>query len=411
MRETRGGRRGSGFPHPKPVNKIELPTGHRRLRLILALVFLLAGAFLIAYSVGNLSSREAGWSRIEAGSSGLNCSDDFVFLYCLGEGEVSATEENKAISAEYTSATEYAFRMFTNDVAYENVHNMYYISRHPNEEMEIDDVLYRAFSLIRESGDRSIYLAPVYEQYNGLFYCTEEYQAQEYDPYRNPDLADYYAAIAGFANDAGMVNLELLGENRICLRVADEYLSFAAENEIKSFIDFYWMKNAFIIDYLAEEMLSAGYSRGCISSTDGFTRNLDGSGELYAYTFYHREGSRVYPAADVRYAGPSAMVYLRDYGQYDGQPYYYAYSNGEIRTPYLDVGDGFCKSAVSDLVCHSGEADCSQILLRMIPVYIADTFRKDALDELAREGIYSVYSEGGRVCHNDAGLTLTEPVP
>lgn len=408
MRETRTGGRDRDLPHPKPVNKIELPTGHRRLRLILAAVFLVAGALLIAYSVGNLSSKDSGWSEIAASSSELNCSGDFVFLYCLGEDGASATEENKALTECYSDATEYAFRMFTNDVAYENVHNMYYISRHPNEEMKVDDVLYQAFSLIRESGDRSLYLAPVYEQYNGLFHCTEEYQTVEYDPYRNQELADYYAAIAAFANDMGMVNLELLGENRICLRVADEYLAFAAENEIESFIDFYWMKNAFIIDYLAEEILAAGYSRGCISSVDGFTRNLDRSGERFAFPFYERVDSSIYPVADVQYTGPSSIVYLHDYGLDSSQQYYYAYSNGETRTPYLDARDGLCKSAVSDLVCHSSDAGCGQILLRMIPVYIADTFRKDALDQLAEEGIYSLYSEDGRVCSNDTGLTLTE---
>lgn len=409
MRETRTGGKGRDLPHPKPVNKIELSDEHRRLRLILAVVFLAVGAFLIAYGVANLSSKDPGWSEIEVDSSALNCSGDFVFLYCLGEGGVSATAEYKELVSCYSSATEYAFRMFTNDVEYEDVHNMYYISRHPNQEMEIEDVLYRAFSLIRESGDRSLYLAPVYEQYDGLFHCTEEYQTVEYDPYLNQDLADYYAVIADFANDAGMINLELLGENRICLRVAEEYLTFASENEIESFIDFYWMKNAFIADYLAEEILAAGFSRGCISSVDGFTRNLDRSGEFYAYTFYDRVDSLVYPAASVQYNGPSSIVYLHDHALDSGRlQYYYAYSNGELRTPYLDTRDGFCRSAGSDLVCYGREAGCSGILLRMIPIYIADTLQKDALAELAGEGIFSIYSENGRICYNDDSLTLKQ---
>ena len=407
MKESRTGGRGRDLPHPRPVNKIELPAEHRRLRLILAIVFLIVGAFFIAFSVANLSSKDPGWSEIEADSSELNCSDDFVFMYCLGEGDASATAENKEITACYSDATEYAFRMFTNDVEYENVHNIYYINRHPNEEMEVDDILYRAFSLIQESGDRSLYLAPVYEQYDGLFYCTEEYQTVEYDPYLNQDVADYYAKVAGFANDARMIDLDLLGENRICLRVAEEYLDFASENEIGSFIDFYWMKNAFIVDYLAEEMILAGYCRGCISSIDGFTRNLDQSGESYDYTFYNRQDSMIYPAASVQYRGPSCMVYLRDYALNSEQHSFYLYSNGEIRTPYLDTKDGVCRSACSDLVCYSSESSCSEILLRMIPVYIADTLQSDALTGLAGEGIFSVYCENSRICYNDADLSLT----
>lgn len=407
MRETRAGGRGRDLPHPKPVNKIDLPAEHGRLRLILAVIFLVVGAFFIAYGVANLSSKDSGWNEIEVNSSELNCSGDFVFLYCLGEDGASAKTENKELTALYSDATEYAFQMFTNDVGYENVHNMYYINRHPNEEMEIDDVLYRAFSLIRESGNRSLYLAPVYEQYDGLFHCTEEYQTVEYDPYLNQDVADYYASITRFANDAQMIDMELLGENRICLRVDEEYLTFAAENEIESFIDFYWMKNAFIADYLAEKILSAGYSRGCISSVDGFTRNLDQSGELYSYTFYDREDSMIYPVANVQYSGPSGIVYLHDYALSSAQTLFYAYPGGEIRTPYLDTRDGFCKSACTDLVCCSSELSCSEILLRMLPVYIADTLQKDKLDELAGEGIFSIYSENSRICYNDVDLKLT----
>ncbi len=406
MRETRAGGKGRDLPHPKPVEKIDLSDKHKRLRLILTVVFLIVGAFFIAFGVANLSSKEAGWTEIEVSSSELNCSEDFVFIYRLGESGTSTTAENKAITARYSEAVEYAFRMFTNDVEYENVHNMYYISRHPNEEMVVDDVLYRAFSLIKQSGDRKLYLAPVYEQYDGLFYCTEDYQAAEYDPCLNQELADYYKAIAGFADDVRMIDLELLGDNRICLRVADEYLDFASENEITCFIDFYWMKNAFIADYLAEEMLSAGFSHGCISSVDGFTRNLDSGAEYYAYTFYDRAGSMIYPASNIQYKGSVSMVYLHDYALNDSQPYYYAYSDGRISTPYLDIKDGFCKSAVSDMVCYGRELSCSEILMKMAPLYIADSFNKDAVSKLAEEGIFSIYSENRRICYNDTDLIL-----
>lgn len=408
MRETRTGGKGRDLPHPKPVNKIELSTKHKRLRVILAVAFLAVGVIAIAYGVANLSSKDPGWSEIEVSSSELNCGDDFIFLYCLGQGEASATAEYKALAACYSDAAEYAFRMFTNDVEYEDVRNLYYINRHPNQETEVDDCLYQAFSLIQESGDRSLYLGPVYEQYNGLFRCTEEYQAADYDPYANPDLADYYAAIAEFACDEGMIDLELLGDNRICLRVADEYLDFAAENEIENFIDFYWMKNAFIADFLAQELLSAGFSRGCLSSVDGFSRNLDSGGESYAYTFYDRADSSIYPAAVIQYTGPSGMVYLHDFALNGGRlQYYYAYPDGEIRTAYLDTEDGHCRSAVSSLVCYSSGQGCAGILLRMIPVYISDTLREDSLAQLAQEGIFSVYGMEDEVRYNDAGLTLT----
>lgn len=410
MRETRGGGK-RDYPHPRPVNKIELSAGHGRLRLILAVAFLVLGAVFIAYGVANLSSKEPGWSEIEVLSSEYNCSDEFVFLYCLGQGDVSATAENKALTACYSEATEYAFKMFTNDVEYENVHNMYYINRHPNEEIEVDDVLYQAFSLIRESGDRSLYLAPVYEQYNGLFHCAEEYQAAEYDPYLNPDVADYYAAIAGFANDAGMIDLELLGGNRICLRIDGEYLAFARENEIENFIDFYWMKNAFIADYIADTMKAGGYTFGSLSSYDGFVRNLDdASGSEYAFDLFKRDGAAIYRAGVMRYECARSIVCLRSYPVNSSldQQRYYEFRDGEIRTAYVDAADGYCRSAVDSLVSYSQGSSCAEILLRVVPVYIADHFQEEKLHVLAQEGIYSVYCEDRTVFYNEPALILTD---
>lgn len=58
------------------------------------------------------------------------------------------------------------------------------------------------------------------------------------------------------------------------LEVSEEYQNWMAENGYETYLDFYWMKNAFIVDYLADLMIENGYIRGAISSYDGFNRNL-----------------------------------------------------------------------------------------------------------------------------------------
>ena len=59
------------------------------------------------------------------------------------------------------------------------------------------------------------------------------------------------------------------------MSVSDDYLAFAEKNFISDFIDFSWMKNAFITDYVADVMIDNGYTLGSLTSYDGFTRNLD----------------------------------------------------------------------------------------------------------------------------------------
>lgn len=407
MKETRTRNQGDRMPRPKPVDKIPLPENHLWLRVILTVLFLAAGAYFLATGVSQLSAKDSGWSEIEAVSSELNCGEDFALHYCLGEGNMSVTAENKALSICYSDAAEYAFRMFTVDVEYEGVSNLYYISRHPNEEIVVDDVLYQAFSLIQDAGDRRLYLAPAYEQYGGLFSCSEDHDAVEFDPRWNPSIADYCGAIANYASDPEMIDLELLGDHRVILRVSDAYLSFAKENKIECLIDFGWMKNAFIIDYLADVLEENGFNHGYLTSYDGFTRNLDNRDQTYLFKIYDRKDGVICQPARIQLTPPVSIVALRNYPLTEKDIWhYYTYESGEIATAFLDPADGTCKSAADNLISYCGDLGCAEILLQTAPIFVAEELRTDALSALADKGIYSLWSEGTALKYNEADLNL-----
>lgn len=392
---------------PKPVEKVELSEKHIKLRAALTILFLLVGAVFIAFGVSSCFSADSGWAEIKASSNETDCSGDFTLLYRLGAGDVSAGSENRALTALYSKASVTAYQLFTADEEFENVCNVAYINRHPNETIQVDPGLYRAFSEVCRSGDRSLYLAPVYYRYDDLFSCTDDSQTADFDPYQNPQVAQEYAEAAAWAKNTDAVDLKLLGGNQVCLHVSDEYLDWAEKNRAGGFIDFFWMKNAFIADYLANALIDGGYTHGCLTSFDGFARNLDESGEFYSFSLYDRAGQDVRPAAVMEYQGPKSLVYLRNYGisQLD-QWHYYQYGSGEIRTPYLDVDDGLCKSSRNDLVCLSKEQSCAQVLLQIIPVYIADSFQEEAVGKWREKGISSVYCENGVIFYNDPELSF-----
>ncbi len=411
-RRTRAGRRDGAMPRPKPVEKIELSEKHTKLRLALTILFLVVGITALTYGVSSFFGADPGWDEIQSSAAGTNCGADFTFLYHLGSGGVSAAAEKRAVTALYSDGTEQAYRLFTADIEVEDaegekLRNVAYINSHPNEEIQVDEALYKAFSLIGEYGDRSLYLAPVYARYGDLFTCSDDSQTVDFDPYVNPEVAAEYKEAAAYANDRDAVDLELLGGNRVRLKVSGEYAAWAEENGVSRFIDFFWMKNAFIADYLADRLAEGGYVRGCLVSYDGFIRNLDGSGESYSIPVYDRVGQTVYPAAVMQYTGPAGMVYLRDYGMNEAdRQRFYRYENGEIRTSYLDAADGLCKSARSDLICYGREQSCARILLEMIPVYVADSFREEAVSALEEKGIFSVYCQDGKVLYNGADVSF-----
>ncbi len=284
-------------------------------------------------------------------------------------------------------------------------HNVRYLNVHPNEEIEVEAPLYEAFSKIEASGDRSLYLAPVYEIYDGVFYCDDPVRTADFDPRQNDALRGWFAKVCAFALDPAQVNLELLGHSRVRLSVSDEYLSFAKEEEIESFIDFYWMKNAFIADYLAKRLIEGGFTVGTLSSFDGFSRSLDtGSATEYSLNLYDGSDGVIRTPGVLHYQGAQSIVCLRSYPLNESANRYYAeVPDGSICTPYLDTADGLCKSAVNDLTAYSESLGCADILLKLIPVYIAEEFDSQALFSLSKDGIQSIYFENGKaICTDDA---------
>ncbi len=369
------------------------------------LVFLAIGAAAFVYGFMQLLSSDEGWQQIQVSSgAGLSCGDDFVLLYDLGRSGAGVSAEKRGLTAVYTEAAVKAYQLFDNLGSYEDVHNVWYLNRHPNETVDVDPALYAALKQVQRSGDRSLYLGPVYEAYDGMFTCDGDWQAEEYDPRQNEPLGEYFARCAAFARDPASVAVELLEGGQVRLNVSEEYLAFAREEEIGSFIDFNWMKNAFIADYLAQALAEKGYTHGALSSYDGFVRNLCAGEETFQFNIYDRG----IPAAALTYTGPMSIVYLRSYpmSAEDAQRFY-AYENGQIRSAYVDPADGLCRTAWDDLAVCGPEESCAGLLLALSPLYVAERPDTGALTALAERGICSIRCEDGKVLCTDPDLTLT----
>ena len=389
---------------------LELSKKNLKARSIAFILLAALALTAFGYGLSSLLSTEKGWKEIEANStSELNCATEFVFMYNLGASGESATAENKAITLVYTDAVVDGYQLFTNDESYVGINNIRYINEHPNEEIEVHEALYEAFSTIKEYENRNIYLAPVYAQYDDIFYAGDDFEAMDYDPYQNEEVAAYYKEIASYANDVDAIDLELLGDNKIRLNVSEEYLAYAEENYITSFIDFAWMKNAFVTDFLADYMISKGYTLGTISSYDGFSRSLDNSGNSYSFNIYDKVGESLYGAGIMQYKGAQSIVFMYNYpiNSMDANRFY-TLENGEIRNFYLDTLDGKCKSSVNNLISYSDTADCAEVLMQMIPVYITDSFDSAKISEMQANDVYSIYCDKHVIYHNDKDITFTQ---
>lgn len=391
-------------PYIKPVTRIELSTENFTLRWILVVLLLMVAGTCLVMGINALMETQDGWAEIEVSSDQVNCSLDFQLRYDLGAGDASATAENKFLTTLYTKATEDAYVIFSAHMEKEGVNNVAFLNAHPNETVTVDTHLYRALEKIQASGNRNIFMAPVDVQYNQVFMAQSDVHAADLDPARNDAAREYVKTLAGFAANPEMIDLELQGENQVRLHIAQEYLDFAEADGIEIFLDFSWMTNAFIIDYIADILVENGYTNGYLTSYDGFTRNLDQRGGTYHVNVFDYRDGTVYVPGVMSYHKPISMVNLRSYPMSDSDNWhYYRYEDGAVATIFTDPADGMSKCATEDLICYSYKTNCADLLLEMIPVFIADSFESQSL--LDKE-ILSIWSEDTVVYFNDADLIL-----
>lgn len=403
--------RDRSYQNPKPVERIELSEKNVGLRIALVAVLILIAVISFGYGISQFLSVDAGWTEIEADSAAdTNCSNEFVLMYQLGSrDDMTIVAENKGVRALYTEVMVDAYQIFHNNVEVEGVNNIYYLNRHPNEEIQVDEMLYQAFKLLNANDNRNIFLAPIYEQYNNLFDCEVDAQTIDFDPYQNTALAAEFKEVADFANDATKVRVELLENNTIRLHVSEEYLQYAKENDITSFVDFAWMKNAFIVDYLSEKMLENGYKSAAISSYDGFSRNLDESGTQFSYNIYDYDKGNVIQVAKVSYETAQSIVAMHSFPINALDIYrYYVYENGEVRSIYLNPYDGLCQSVVNSAYASSDKYSCAEIMLWIDNLYISDNFNTDLWASLNSFEIQTVLVNEKTIFYNDETMKLTD---
>lgn len=389
---------------PKPVERIELSEGNSRRKLILVCVFLAIALAAFGYGISQMLRTEAGWTTIQVqGSSSLDCSRDFVFQYDF-TGDRHASSDAKAMTRYYTELCQYAFIQFHPSRQWEEYRNVAYLNAHPNETVQVDPLLYR--SLEAMEGTRYLYLGPVYEMARAMFYSASDEEAASYNPELDPAMKDFYRETAAFASDPDSVDVELLGNNQVCLKVSDRYLRFCEENGTRMFLDFAWMTNALIADYFADQLMASGYTSGCISSFDGFCRCLDSREILYSLNLYTWQDDHFALAGTADYRGPMSAAVLRDYPvSAEDTVHYYRSPDGSSFSIYLDPADAVNRSGIHEIYGLSENMTCAQLALAMAPVFIS---READLSMLKAFDAQWITADGGTL--QSTGEQMTETI-
>ncbi|MBQ6513528.1 MAG: hypothetical protein IJI09_02295 [Clostridia bacterium] len=344
---------------PRPVKRIPLEIKNPRLRLALVILALAVAAGAFWYAFRQLVTVEPGWTLLEAdGAVGLNVSADFRLQVELGAGSETPLAERKRLTTVYSGAAREAYTRYTAQEYVSGVSGIWYINHHPGEVIRVDEQLYRALQKSVSAGDW-LYLGPAYEVWDSVWFSREDREAAAADPRRDSELAAYLAEIAGFIR-SGEIRLELRGDQEVCLAVSDAYRAFGEENGITRWIDLGWQKNAFIIDDLADALVSSGWTRAVLSSRDGFIRCLDGRGS-FTLNMYADTDAGAKQIAQMDYSGPASLMMLLPAPGGD-RSYSYRYQDGTLRTAWISAEEGLDSQPVDGLAAYSETGGCADLL-------------------------------------------------
>ena len=394
-------------PHVRPVTRLELDTSNVKLRWILVAVFIVISIVAFGIGLNSILKTEPGWQSIRSSSDQPNSGSEFVFMYDFSDLGGSASQVNKVLETKYSEVCTDAFAIFSPDISKEGLLNVSHVNASPNQEISVDPALYAAFELLKQYDNRNIFLAPVYVEYDRIFRSESDPEAMDNDPAKNPEVKTYIDEMIRYTSDEQMISLDLLGDNRIRLNVAQDYLNYANENGIEEFIDFSWMRNAFVIDYLAEQLTSAGYTNGYLASYDGFTRNLMETDQTFNMNLFNLEGKDISIPAAMEYTGRTSLVFLHSYPIDDLDKWSnYVYEDGSIVTAMIDPADGVSKSSLTNMVSYSKDFGCAETMLNMIPVFLTDDFDANVANSLTEKGMFSIWFDKGNLFHNDPSLNV-----
>lgn len=390
----------------KPKQVIEVEEKHVKIRVVLLIICGAVALISLGYWLFNLLTVEPGWYTISVKSSEANCGNEFTFAYYAGADGLDAKTEREAVIRIYSDACEKAYKLFTWDVEEPAEGGIRYLSDHPNQAVEVDEQLYEALSLAKDSD--LLYMGPVTAEYAKIFQYSEEYIAAKYDPAQNAEVRAFISELMGFVSSRDHIRVELLGNNQVKLWVSAEFLNYAQKNGVEALLDFGWMKNAFIVDFLAEVLTEKGYTQGYLVSFDGYGRYLESETTEYTLSLYDRFENIVDRPAAFSIKGAVNTVSFRNYPLTEGDVWhYFSFSTtGSIASVYVDPTDGVCRSATDNLVLYSKDAGCAQMVLAGGPLFLTEQLDESALLNLGAEGIHSIWAEGKELRYTDSALTI-----
>ena len=280
--------------------------------IVRLIVFLLAAVIAvgsITMGVTGLLHRDSGYYDVDytpEGKATLYGSGVHLKYYADGGSSDIRLKINEVQKA-YTDALLYIYRLLDETNTYESFVNIASLNAAPGEWLPIDENLNAALKGALEYTARnqgySVFAGAVWQEWQTLLYLDEP---QEKDPANDSEEADILRRLAEFLADPASFHLEL-ADGKARLTVSEAYQNWARENEIDApVLDLNLMKEAYLLQYVADTMTRQGYTAGYLYTDSGLSAALNLNGEM-SYRLYRVKDGAPVEAGETKLPSPSAF--------------------------------------------------------------------------------------------------------
>lgn len=336
------------------------------VRLILFLMAAGLAVFAFTNGVLQLGHRESGYQAIDYETAyGHVLYKSGISLRYWAEGESSQIRElTSAVQKVYSESLYRNYMMLDARETYENVTNLATLNNSPGERFTLPEtlaqVLLDAWDKTGRNEGYSVLAGVMYDEWQTLLYLDD---ATGFDPSENAAQAERLEALAAWtAPDSGLtLEIETAADGTVtaCLQVPDDYAKLLAEMETDApTLDLNLMHDAYLMDLVAEDLRSAGYTDAVLFSKTGLCLML--RPDEYLQVYLRTEDKE--PALTAQ--GPAASVRFTA-GERLGDGYGSYMLNGLKRHYWFDARTGGFRNLV-DTAVMTGPPDAAALSWELI---------------------------------------------
>lgn len=387
----------------KPVQNVEVSDKHVALRVVFFVLAVVIAIGAFAYALIAILNVPNGWMQIEASASEISAANELSFYYYVSSERGEARAEKNAVTQAYSEACVNVYRLF--DAITDNGNNVRAVNLNLNKAVSVDPALYQAFKTLSECDVKLLFMAPIYERLSNIFYANGDYEAKQFDPSFNPVEKAFWDEVLTYINNPDDVSLDLLENNAVRLNVSEGYANYAEKNGIKNFVDFFHLKNAFVVDYVVDTLFAKGYKVGFVSSDDGFTRTLSGERSDVTVTLFDGVGGLPVACAQLNFKQSLSAVNLHSFKIRASEQYFYRYSDGTTVSPFVSY-DGSSQTCLPFLFGYGFGVKCGDVLKDVLPLFTEEQLDVGKVTDLKERGIHTVYAVDKTVYYTQSDLGI-----